>query len=150
MIGTMDELEKLREKLKLVESLFQRPGSVGERSAAEGARARLKERLEQLEAEVEKELYFTFSDRWSRQLFLALLRRHSLHPYRYKGQRYTSVVVRSSPRLMDEVILPEFNALDDILREGLEKITQDLISSIIHSDSSDETEVKAAPQGLPR
>lgn len=145
----MDELEKLREKLRLVESLYLRPGSEGERSAAEGARSRLQERIEQLESDIEEEYQYSLPDRWSRHLFLAVMRRHGIEPYRYKGQRYTTVMVRASERRL-AAILPEFRALNEILVEGLHKITDDLITSTIFANSSDETEVKATPGALPR
>jgi hypothetical protein len=143
----MDELEKLRERLRLVEALYARPGTDGERSAAHDARARLQEKLSQLEGALVEEIQYSVPDQWSRQLFLALLRRHGIRPYRYKGQRRTTVMFRASRRLVDEVFIPEFDALNQVLIEGLGKITHDLISSTIHADSSDATEERTPAPG---
>ena len=46
------------------------------------------------------------ADDWSRQLFLALLRRYELKPYRYRGQRYTTVMVKVPKKF---VICVNFN-----------------------------------------
>ena len=68
--------EQLVAKLRRIEALHARPGSEGERVAAERARQRILERLQQLEAsEPPVEFRFSLADQWSRHLFVALLRR---------------------------------------------------------------------------
>ncbi|MFM7641239.1 MAG: hypothetical protein ACKO45_06775 [Cyanobium sp.] len=67
----------------------------GERLAAERARERIQARLKQLEAEQPPvEFRFTMADQWSRHLFVALLRRYGVQPYRYRGRRRTTVMAR--------------------------------------------------------
>jgi hypothetical protein len=78
----MDEA-KLREKLTRIEALFAGATTEGERVAAGEARRRIRERLESAErVEPPVEFRFTLTDTWSRKLFLALLRRYDLKPYR--------------------------------------------------------------------
>jgi hypothetical protein len=93
--GVLDEEQQLVLKLRKIEALFARPGTEGERRAAENASNRIRARLAELE-QVEPAVEFRFSlpDAWSRSLFVAVLRRHGLRPYRYHGQRRTTVMVR--------------------------------------------------------
>ena len=70
----LDEEQQLIAKLRKVEALFVRPGTPGEREAAENASLRLRARLAALE-EVEQAVEFRSSlpDAWSRSLFIAVL-----------------------------------------------------------------------------
>ena len=74
---------------------------------------------------------------WSKRLFVALLRRYGLTPYRYQRQRHTTVMVRVSVQFVDEILWPQFEALDDTLRTYLDEITERVISESIHADQSD-------------
>src|SRR5215212_1544751 len=97
----MSEEERLAEKLRRIEALFARPATEGERLAAGRARERILARLREAEKEDPAVEYrFSLSDRWSRRLFIALLRRYGISPYRYHGQRLTSVTVRVSQKLV--------------------------------------------------
>ena len=90
---------KLIEKLKLIEALFAGATTPGERVAADAARLRILERLNTFEvADPPVEYKFTLGDLWARRVFVALLRRYDLKPYRYRGQRYTTVMVKVSKR----------------------------------------------------
>ena len=86
---------------------------------------------------------------WARKLFVALLRRYGLTPYRYKGQRYTTVMARVSKRFVDETLWPEFQAYSETLQLYLADVTERVISQVIHQDSS-EAAVVEAPLQLPR
>ena len=137
----MDEA-KLREKLSKIEALFAGATTEGERLAAGEARRRIQERL----ASVEKldppvEFRFSIPDTWSRKLFVSLLRRYELKPYRYRGQRRTTVVVKAPRRFVDETLWPEFQQLNAALRTYLEEITDRVIAEALHGDSSEATEV---------
>ena len=91
----LDEEQQLIAKLRKIEALFARPGTEGERRAAEHASHRIRARLTALEErEPAVEFRFSLADAWSRSLFIAVLRRHGLRPYRYPGQRRTTVMVR--------------------------------------------------------
>jgi hypothetical protein len=98
-------------KLQRIEALHARAGSEGERVAAERARERIRARLAQLEAEEPPvEFRFTLADQWSRHLFVALMRRYGIQPYRYSRQRRTTVMARLSSSFVNETLWPEFLA----------------------------------------
>jgi len=74
--------------------------------SAQRARQRILERLAVWEVEDPPIDYrFSMTDMWSRKVFLALLRRYGIQPYRYRGQRYTTVVARVQiPSLLNPLI----------------------------------------------
>ena len=144
----MDE-EKLIHKLRLIEALFAGATTEGEKVAAEKARERILERLKQFEREEPPiEYRFTMADMWSRKVFVALLRRYEIRPYRYKRQRYTTVMARVSRRFFDETLWPEFQELSDTLRSYLSDVTDRVVQQVIHQDSS-EAEVVEEPKQIP-
>lgn len=136
-----EEEERLIEKLRKIEALFARATSAGERAAAESARDRIRGRLEQLEkSERVVEYRFSLPDGWSRSLFIALLRRYGIKPYRYSGQRRTTVMARVTRTFADEVLWPEFQELNTMLRAHLESVTKRVIAQAIHGDQADAEE----------
>src|SRR5258708_1609736 len=144
----MDEA-KLREKLSRIEALFAGATTDGERVAAAEARKRIQLRLENMEAVAPPiEFRFTMADTWSRKLFVALLRRYDLKPYRYRGQRQTTVMVRVPEPFVNETLWPEFQQLSSTLRDYLEEVTDRIVADAIHGDHSDAGEV-AQPALLP-
>ena len=86
------------------------------------------------------EYKFTLQDAWSRRLFTALLRRYGVHPYRYRGQRYTTVMARVSVSFVDKTLWPEFIELDNTLKAYLSDITNRVIREAIFEDDSEATE----------
>ncbi len=145
----MNEKE-LIEKLIKIEALFAGAATRGERDSAELARERILRRLQEVTVEDPPvEFKFTFSDQWNRRVFVALLRRYDLRPYRYYRQRHTTVMVKVSKRFVDETLWPEFLRLSDQLEEYLEKTTERIISQVLHEDSSEAEVVnqKAIGQG---
>ena len=135
------EEERLIEKLRKIEALFARATSAGERTAAENARDRIRQRLEQLEkSERVIEYRFSLPDAWSKSLFIALLRRYGIDPYRYSGQRRTTVMARVTRTFADEVLWPEYQQLNAMLRAHLESITKRVIAQAIHGDQADAEE----------
>jgi hypothetical protein len=137
----MDEA-KLIDKLARIEALFAGATTAGERDAAAAARERILERLRSLQGQDPPVEYrFTMTDTWARRLFVALLRRYDLAPYRYAGQRYTTVMVQVSKRFVDETLWPEFEQLSDVLRDHLDDVTSRVISQVFNADVS-EVEVK--------
>ncbi len=145
----MDEAS-LKEKLARIEALFGGATTDGERQAAANARERVRARLEALEKESPPiEWKFTLTDMWSRRLLVALLRRYGLDPYRYTGQRYTTVMVKVSKKFVDQELWPQFTQLDETLRSYLEEVTERVISQVIHKDASEAAEVAAPPQLAP-
>jgi hypothetical protein len=146
-----DEEERLVEKLRKIEALFARATSEGERSAAENARDRIRARIEQLtKLERPVEYRFTLGDGWSKALFLALLRRYGIEPYRYSGQRRTTVMARVTRTFVDEVLWPEYQQLQRTLRDHLDAVTRRVIAQAIHGDQADaEERAEKEPRALP-
>ncbi len=133
----MDE-SRLMEKLRAIEALYAGAMTAGERVAAERARERILERLTQWEKEAPAVEYkFTMADMWSRKVLLALLRRYDIRPYRYSGQRHTTVMARVSRRFVEETLWPEFEQLSGTLRSYLSEVTDRVVAQVIHRDSSE-------------
>lgn len=136
----MDE-QKLIEKLRLIEALHAGAGTAGEKMAAASARERILERLRQLQGQEKPVEYrFSMTDMWSRKLFMALLRRYDLQPYRYRGQRRTTIMVRVPKRFVDETLWPEYQELSQTLHAYLNEVTERVIREEIHGDSSEAEE----------
>ena len=133
-----DEEQQLIAKLRKIEALFSRPGTEGERQAAETASARIRARLGSLgKAEPAVEFRFSLPDAWSRSLFVAVLRRHGLKPYRYHGQRRTTVMVKAAKSYVDETLWPEFQRLQAILHEHFERVTERVIARALGAEGGD-------------
>jgi hypothetical protein len=144
----MDEA-RLIDKLRLIEALFSGATTEGEKVAAERARERILERLTLWEKEDPPVEYrFTVADMWSRKVFVALLRRYGIRPYRYSGQRYTTAMARVSKRFVDETLWPEFQEISETLRSYLSGVTDRVVQQVIHQDCS-EAEVIEKPKQLP-
>src|SRR5512144_1785954 len=119
----MDEA-KLREKLSRIEALFAGATTDGERVAAGEARRRIQQRLESVERlDPAVEFRFTLADIWSRKLFLALLRRYELKPYRYRRQRRTTIMVKVPKPFVHETLWPEYQQINAAMRTYLDGVT---------------------------
>jgi len=132
------------EKMRKIEALFARAGTAGERMAAESAIERIKKRIEACK-QVDPAIAYKFSmnNAWSRRLFIALLRRYDIEPYRIYRQRHTTVMANVSKSFVDQTLWPEFTALDDALQAHLDAITSTIISQAIFADSDEIKEVQA-------
>ena len=138
---TVDERTKLLAKLRRIEALHAGAATLGERDAAAEAHRRITARIKALgESDPPVEFRFSLDNRWSRILFLALLRRYGLRPYRYARQRRTTVMVRV-PRSFVDDLWQEFLELDQALREHLDEVAEQIIAEAIASDTSDAQEV---------
>ena len=134
----MTEEQQLIEKLQRIEALFAGATTPGERIAAANALKRIQQRVEDLkEIDPPIEYRFTFKNMWSKRLFVALLRRYGVKPFRYYRQRYTTVMAEVPKRFVDETLWPEFEKLDDTLSDYLDEVTNRVISEGIFPDSSD-------------
>ncbi len=141
----MDE-RALIEKLQAIEALHAGATTDGERLAADRARQRILERMQGLELEDPPVEYrFSIIDPWARRLFVALLRRYDLRPYRYRKQRRQTVMVRVSERFVDETLWPEFTAIEATMRAHLDRVTRQVISESIHDDCSEASVVAELP-----
>ena len=57
---------------------------------------------------------------WSVRLFIAVCRKHGVHPYRYARQHRTTVMVRARERDFDRKVWLEFSMLNTELEIYLE------------------------------
>ena len=143
----MTDEQKLIEKLHRIEALFAGAATPGEREAAAQARDRIRARLsEQQTLDPPVEYSFNLRDQWSHKLMIALMRRYQIRPYRYPGQRYTTVMARIPKRFVDETLWPEFVELNRTLVSFLSEVTDRVIIQGIESNMA---EVDVAPERLP-
>ncbi len=126
----------LIEKLQRIERLYEGAITEGERLAAEEALQRIGERLRKIQQkDPVVEYKFTFPDFWRRRLFVALLRRYGFRPYRYRGQRHTTVMTRISKSFVDQTLWPVFLDLSEALVSHLDEITTRIIQQAVYSDA---------------
>ncbi len=145
----MAELSEARliEKLRALEALYARPGTTAEGQAAADAAERIQQRLSETQGDDEPEEYrFSMPDMWSRRVFVALLRRHGLRPYRYSRQRRTTVMASVSERFVDETLWPQYKAFSGTLREYLSEVTDRVVAQVIHDDLTEAAVVEEPPQ----
>jgi len=140
--------QTLIDRLRKIEALFSRTDLVGERNAAAQAMEGILKQLRQLEkTDPPVEYSFKMHDAWSVRLFSALLRRYGISPYRYRGQRHTTVMARVPVSFVDQTLWPEFTQLDDVLKSYLDEVTERVIRNGIFADNS-EVEERTAQQQL--
>jgi len=137
--GTSEQ--QLREKLRKISALFEGATTAGEKSAAAAAIDRIKQALAALNrVERAVEMQFTLPDRWQRRLFTALCRRYGLEPFRYKRQRYTTVMVRGPKSFIDRTLWPEYSELKAALDAYLNEATERIIREEVWGDADDARE----------
>ncbi|MFN7932826.1 MAG: hypothetical protein U0R19_05830 [Bryobacteraceae bacterium] len=133
--------EELRQKLRRIEALFAGATTEGERIAAFAAMERIRKRLQETErVERPVELKFTLADEWSRKLFVALCKRYGLRPYRYKRQRFTTIMVRAPQSFLMGTLWPEFVQIQKALEEYLREATDRIIREEVFKDTSEAME----------
>ena len=138
----------LLEKLRRIEALHAGATTPGERDAAANAIRHIQQRLALAEKEAPPVEYkFTLADQWSRKLFMALARRYGLKPFRYRGQRYTTVMLRVPKRFVDDTLWPEFCELDTALRQTLERATDQVLKAVFEQETA-EAEEREEPRAV--
>lgn len=142
--------QDLIDKLRKIERLHAGATTPGEREAAADAIARIKRRLSEVER-LEKAIEYRFklNDDWSKKLFIALLRRYGLKPYRYARQRRTTVMVRVPRSFVNETLWPQYLELSTTLRNYLEDITNRVIAEGVHGDTTEEDLIAGDLPGTP-
>jgi hypothetical protein len=145
----LTEEQLLVEKLRKVEALFAGAASDGERAAAANAIDRIRAKMHSAEdRDPTVEFRFAMPDEWSRRLFVALLRRYGVSPYRYSGQRRTTVMAQVPKGFVDEVLWPQFQELNRELHQYLAHVTDRVITAGVFADSS-EAEERTPSKTLP-
>ncbi|HEX5657017.1 MAG TPA: hypothetical protein VFX59_07465 [Polyangiales bacterium] len=141
---------KLIQKLRDLEALFAGATTPGERAAAGHARERILDRLRAFEKSAPAiEYKFSMVDLWSKQLFLALLRRYQLKPYRYRGQRHTTVMVKVPKPFVDQTLWPQFERASAELRRHLNEVASQVIEQALDAKGG-EVEEREQTQGALR
>lgn len=142
--------QDLIEKLRKIERLHAGATTLGEREAAADAMLRIQRRLAETQ-KVEKSIEFRFSmvDEWSKKLFMALLRRYGLNPYRYARQRRNTVMVRVPASFVNQTLWPEFLDLSRSLSQYLAEVTERVIAEGIHRDTGEQDVVSGEFLGEP-
>lgn len=137
----MTDEQRLREKLRKITVLFEGAATAGEREAAAAAIERIRRALSSANrTQPAPEMKFRLADQWQRRLFLALCRRFGLEPYRYRGQRHTTVVVRAPRSFVDETLWPEYLELQAALHSYLNQATERIIREEVFGDADEAAE----------
>ena len=133
--------QQLRERLRKIQALFEGATTPGERDAAAAAILRIRKALGTT-AETERPVEFQFSmpDPWQRRLFTALCRRYGLKPFRYKRQRYTTVVVLAPGSFVRQTLWPEYQELRAALNSYLNEATERIIREEVYGDAEEAPE----------
>jgi len=127
--------QQLREQLRKISALYEGATTPGERSAAAAAVERVKKAIAAIAyTEPASEFQFTLPDLWQRRLFSALCRRYGLEPFRYKRQRYTTVVVRAPRTFVERTLWPEYQQLKEALDRYLNDATDRIIREEVYGD----------------
>ncbi len=71
------------------------------------------------------------------------LRRYGIHPYRYRGQRSTTVMARLSRAFVNETLWPEFQELQSTLAAYFDALTDRAIEQAL------EVRAGTGPPGFP-
>lgn len=133
--------QQLREKLRKITALFEGAATPGERQAAAAAMERLRLALgAAARTQPLPETKFSMADQWQRRLFTALCRRYGLEPYRYRGQRRTTVVLRAPVSFIDNTLWPEYLELQAALHAYLNEATERIIREEVYGDAGEAAE----------
>lgn len=133
--------QQLREKLRKITALFEGAATSGERQAAAAAMERLRQALHTAgKQQPPPETKFSLADQWQRRLFTALCRRYGIEPYRYKGQRYTTLMVRAPRSFIDNTLWPAYLELQEALLSYLNEATERIIREEVYRDAGEAEE----------
>ena len=133
--------QQLREKLRKITALFEGAATSGERQAAAAAMERFRQALNAaVKTQPLPETKFSMADQWQRRLFTALCRRYGLEPYRYKGQRYTTVMLRAPQSFVGNTLWPEYLELQAALHSYLNEATEHIIREEVYRDAGEAAE----------
>ena len=141
----MTEADLLR-KLVAIDALLTGATSDGEAAAARAARERIAARLNQLPPR-EQEYCFSIHSAWGRKLFTALAKKLGIEPFRYRGQRRTTRVIRATDAQMN-LLWKQFVDAEQILNRYLDEVTDRVITQSLGTATDDVVE-KPEQQALP-
>ncbi len=82
---------------------------------------------------------------------MALLRRYGIRPYRYRGQRRTTVMARLNRRFENDTLWPEFLDLQSTLVAYFDTLTDRVIEQVLEVKAGEADEQnEAASQLVPQ
>ncbi len=146
----MDDEAAFLAKMKELEAMFVGATAQLERATASLARDRIRRTLrEQAVRDGEIEYRFTLSNTWSMKLFIALVRRYGMRPYRHPGQRRTTLMVKGPKRFLDETLWPHFVELDRELRKHLDEAADRMITTAMETGTMEADTRADAQLSLP-
>ena len=121
------------QRLRQIERAYAGAKTVSDHQTAASIQDRLRAILEKYKREEgSEEFKFSLTDVWSHRLFTALLRRYDIQPYRYRGQKHTTVMARMPQSFLDATLWPQFTELSDTLNQYISEITNKMIAEHIH------------------
>lgn len=130
-------MEELLDKIRKVEALIEGAKTEGERNAAISAKNRLDEkRLKELESDKKEYALYTQGN-WHKKLLLAICRKYGIRPYRYKRQKYTTVMININEDFLNNVLWKEYLEYSQHLGILVEEITNGVIRKI-HQDEDED------------
>ena len=133
----MSSEKLLREKLRKIEAVLARPGTQGERQAAEEARDRVRARLAELQPGAPSaEFQITVPDLYSRALFFWLCRKHKVKAHLYPRRRPTTIVFRTSASIHG-MLSREFAELNGELLARLKEVANKFILERVSANHTD-------------
>jgi hypothetical protein len=131
-------MENLLERIKKIEALIIGASTDGEKDAAISAKERILEKHPHLEIHKNpKEYSLRTHGEWSKKLLLAICRKYGVKPYRYKRQKYTTIMVNINEDFLNEILWKEYQEYSKHLDKLIEEITDDLISKIYKHEDED-------------
>jgi len=128
-------MKDLLEKIQKIEALIAGAQTEGEKDAAISAKDRVLKRYSELKMEEDKiEFTLRTPDSWHKKLLIAICRKYELKPYRYKRQKYTTVMLNVNEKFLYQVVWKEYIEYSDHLEKLAGAITDDLINKIHKSE----------------
>lgn len=129
----MDLLDKIRK----IEALIEGAKTEGERNAAILAKNKINRRIKD-EQELEPKEYTLYTQgNWHKKLLLAICRKYGVNPYRYKRQKYTTVMVKINENFLNKVLWKEYLEYSNHLEKLVEEVTDSIIRKI-HKDEDED------------
>lgn len=130
-------MEELIDKIRKIEALIEGAKSTGEKNAALLAKDRITKRLQE-EKEIQTSEYALYTPgTWHKKLLLAICRKYGISPYRYKRQKYTTVMVKANEKFVNNVLWKEYLEYSAHLEKLVGEITDNIISKI-HKEEDEE------------
>jgi hypothetical protein len=131
-------MDHLIEKIKKIEALIIGASTEGEKNAAISAKERILNKYQGLDIHRNPKEYSLYtSGEWHKKLLLAICRKYNVKPYRYKRQKYTTVMVKVNEEFLQEVLWKEYLEYSEHLEELVKHITEDLINKIHKHEDED-------------